>query len=43
MRVKLLHYFIYIRNLSKDAGYNLIVHTDSVEPETDLTGEVLQG
>lgn len=30
------------QKLIKDAGYNLIVHTDSVEPETDLTGEVLR-
>jgi hypothetical protein len=26
----------------KDAGFKLIVHTDSVDPETDLTGEVLR-
>ena len=30
------------QKLIKDAGFNLIVHTDSVEPETDLTGEVLR-
>lgn len=30
------------QKLIKDAGYNLIIHTDSVEPETDLTGEVLR-
>ncbi len=30
------------QKLIKDAGYRIIVHTDSVEPETDLTGEVLR-
>jgi hypothetical protein len=30
------------QKLIKDAGFKLIVHTDSVEPETDLTGEVLK-
>jgi hypothetical protein len=30
------------QKLIKDAGFKLIVHTDSVEPETDLTGEVLR-
>ena len=31
-----------IEKLIKDAGYRVIIHTDSVEPETDLTGEVLR-
>ena len=30
------------QKLIKDAGFRVIVHTDSVEPETDLTGEVLR-
>jgi hypothetical protein len=30
------------QKLIKDAGYRIIVHTDSVMPETDLTGEVLR-
>jgi hypothetical protein len=30
------------QKLIKDAGFRIIVHTDSVEPETDLTGEVLR-
>ncbi len=30
------------QKLIKDAGFKIIVHTDSVEPETDLTGEVLK-
>jgi hypothetical protein len=30
------------QKLIKDAGYRVIIHTDSVEPETDLTGEVLR-
>ncbi len=30
------------QKLIKDAGYRVIVHTDSIEPETDLTGEVLR-
>ena len=30
------------QKLIKDAGFRVIIHTDSVEPETDLTGEVLR-
>ena len=30
------------QKLIKDAGFRVIVHTDSIEPETDLTGEVLR-
>lgn len=30
------------QKLIKDAGFRVIVHTDSVDPETDLTGEVLR-
>ena len=30
------------QKLIKDSGFRVIVHTDSVEPETDLTGEVLR-
>jgi hypothetical protein len=30
------------QKLIKDAGFRLIIHTDSEEPETDLTGEVLR-
>jgi len=30
------------QKLIKDAGFRIIVHTDSVEPESDLTGEVLR-
>ena len=30
------------QKLLKDAGFRVIIHTDSVEPETDLTGEVLR-
>ena len=30
------------QKLIKDAGYRVIIHTDSVDPETDLTGEVLR-
>ena len=30
------------QKLIKDNGFRLIVHTDSVEPESDLTGEVLR-
>jgi len=30
------------QKLIKDAGFKLIVHTDSIEPESDLTGEVLR-
>jgi hypothetical protein len=30
------------QKLIKDAGYRVIVHTDSEEPETDLSGEVLR-
>jgi|LauGreDrversion4_2_1035121.scaffolds.fasta_scaffold365549_2 hypothetical protein len=30
------------QKLIKDAGYRVIVHTDSEAPETDLTGEVLR-
>ncbi len=30
------------QKLIKDSGYRVIVHTDSVDPETDLTGEVLR-
>ena len=30
------------QKLIKDAGFRVIIHTNSVEPETDLTGEVLR-
>jgi hypothetical protein len=30
------------QKLIKDAGFRVVVHTDSTEPETDLTGEVLR-
>jgi len=30
------------QKLIKDAGFRVIIYTDSVEPETDLTGEVLR-
>jgi hypothetical protein len=30
------------QKLIKDAGYKLIVHTDSVEPESDITSEVMR-
>jgi hypothetical protein len=30
------------QKLIKDAGFRVVVHTDSIEPETDLTGEVLR-
>ena len=30
------------QKLIKDSGFRVIVHTDSTEPETDLTGEVLR-
>jgi hypothetical protein len=30
------------QKLIKDAGFRVIIHTDSLEPETDLTGEVLR-
>jgi hypothetical protein len=30
------------QKLIKDAGFRVIIHTDSVESETDLTGEVLR-
>jgi hypothetical protein len=51
LRCKILDYFItesqsaaflYVaQKLIKESGFRMIVHTDSNEPETDLTGEVL--